>query len=609
MSSLRRCGAFLVRRRLLDVLLLQGSPALGAVLATGRPDPSLLPPLALLLAGSTLLVAHVFSFNDWADAALDAEAPRKAGRSFLTLGIARGQMLACSAVLGAAALAALAPLPLPVPLFGAGVLAAGLAYSAPRFGLKRAPVLSSLVHTVGQGAHFLMGYALVAAPDARGLRLALFFALVFTAGHLNQEVRDHEGDVASGVRTNAVVFGRRAAFFASGALFAASFACLAWLASTGDLPPRAGWLTALFAVYAVAFGRAVRGGVAFGDVTRLQAIYRGLFVAVGIALVTLQLARATAAPGRPGPSRDDPFGMAGRCPWYAAGNLNFQWTLYMVTGDDRLLYVGFAPRLHDPDGRPFAGVNVVLLEGNREVTGFWNRFPIEAAHVADTDVDVTIGKNRLSKGDASGRARYAVHLELEDGGRPFVLDATMDRTLGPCRPGGFQLLSWEETGNHVEYEVPCLGAALSGTLDALGRRTRLSGSGYVESLRWLRSRMDRPAHWFWGYLHAGGRGVLFFRPEGYPRARSLLLLADGAGCTAIEDAPLRVTPPAPGRAESRVEYRGDGVDLSLGIDTGVRRSGGFPIFLAPYELELRRGSDAYSGAGTMVFEAGLWSAF
>jgi 4-hydroxybenzoate polyprenyltransferase len=34
---------------------------------------------------------------------------------------------------------------------------------------------------------------------------AVFFALIFAAGHLIQEVRDHQGDAASGFRTNAVL--------------------------------------------------------------------------------------------------------------------------------------------------------------------------------------------------------------------------------------------------------------------------------------------------------------------------------------------------------------------------------------------------------------------
>jgi 4-hydroxybenzoate polyprenyltransferase len=609
MPWILRCGAYLLRNRLLEVLVLQGSPALGVVLAMEGLGPSTPPRIALLLAGSTLLVAHVFSFNDWCDAALDAAAPRRAERSFLRLGITRRQMLAFSALLGAAALAALAPLPMPVPLLGAAVLASGLLYSAPGFGLKRVPVLSSLIHVAGQGAHFLMGYALLAPVDGRSLRLALFFALAFTAGHLNQEVRDHDGDRAGGVRTNAVAFGKRPAFFASGALFALAFACVAWLAWRGDLPAPAAWLAGLFAVYAVAFWRAVISGLTFESVTRLQKIYRGVFAVVGIGLIAAQLVTARPLPIGP-PPPDDPFRMAARCPWFEADDLNVQWTFYMVSDDGKLVYVGFAPRLHDPDGRPFSGVNLVVLDRNREVANLWNRFPTDAAHIGDTDLDATIGKNRISRTDEGGRARYAVHLELDDGGRAVDLDATMERIAKPCRPGGFQLLSWEETGNHFEYEVPCPKAALEGTLVAGGRAVHLTGLGYLESIRWLRSPLARPARWYWGYLHSGPYSVLFFQPEGYPHARSLLLVSGGEECAAaIEGGALRVTAPPSGGGEVRVEYEGADLSLSLAVDSAAREGAGFPIFLAPYRLDLRLEGSAYADSGTMVFEVGQWSSF
>jgi 4-hydroxybenzoate polyprenyltransferase len=609
MSWILRCGAHLLRHRLLEVFVLQGSPALGMVLAVDGIGPSLPPRIALLLVGSTLLVAHVFSFNDWSDAALDAEAPRKADSSFLLLGITRRQMLAFSAALGAAALAVLALLPMPVPLFDAAVLGAGLLYSAPGFGLKRVPVMSSLIHVAGQGLHFLMGYAVVAPPDGRGLRLALFFALVFTAGHLNQEVRDHDGDRASGIRTNAVVFGRRRTFFASGALFTLAFACLGWLAWRGDLPAPAAWLAGLLAIYAVAFWRAVATGVTFEAVTRLQRIYRGVFCAVGIALVALQIVAVWPRPTGP-PPPDDPFGMAARCPWFEADELNVQWTFYMVSDGGELVYVGFAPRLHDQGGRPFAGVNLVVLDRNREVLNLWNRFPTDAAHIADTDLDAVIGKNRISRIAEGGRARYAVHLELDDAGRPVDLDATMERVAEPCRPGGFQLLSRKETGNFFEYEVPCPRATLEGTLAARGRTTHLTGLGYLESIRWLTSPLARPARWYWGYLYSGPYSVLFFQPEGCPNARSLLLVSDGAECVAaIEAGALRVTAPSTGSGEVRVEYDGADLSLSLAVDSSARGGGGFPIFLAPYRLRLRFEGSSRADRGTMVFEAGQWSSF
>ncbi|HUT77831.1 MAG TPA: hypothetical protein VM285_09110, partial [Polyangia bacterium] len=153
-------------------------------------------------------------------------------------------------------------------------------------------------------------------------------------------------------------------------------------------------------------------------------------------------------------------------------------------------------------------------------------------------------------------------------------------------------------------------AAVKGTLVAGGRTARLSGLGYLESIRWLRSPLAGPARWFWGYLHSGAYTVLFFEPEDYPGARSLLLFSKGAKCvTAVEDAGLRVTPPAAGNPEVGVKFDGDGLSLSLTIDSGAKAHGGFPIFLAPYRLELRHGGKSHTASGAMVFEIGQWRSF
>ena len=82
------------------------------------------------------------------------------------------------------------------------------------------------------------------ALDARGLVISLFFGLVFAGGHLNQEVRDYEGDLLNGIRTSAVVFGCRRTFLASLLTFTAAYAILGDLAALGILPRLLLWSTA-----------------------------------------------------------------------------------------------------------------------------------------------------------------------------------------------------------------------------------------------------------------------------------------------------------------------------------------------------------------------------
>src|SRR6185436_13822618 len=97
--------------------------------------------------------------------------------------------------------------------FGPRTLALALAiaglsaiYSLPPCHAKGVPVLGSFLHLAGGVLHFHLGYLLFGAFGGRSLALSMFFALTFTAGHLTQEVRDHDADLLNGIRTNAVAF-------------------------------------------------------------------------------------------------------------------------------------------------------------------------------------------------------------------------------------------------------------------------------------------------------------------------------------------------------------------------------------------------------------------
>jgi 4-hydroxybenzoate polyprenyltransferase len=85
------------------------------------------------------------------------------------------------------------------------VLAA--AYSHAR-GAKATPFAGTLVHLVAQPLLFHLGYLSFAPLSIRSLALSAFFALLFAGGHLMHELKDHDADLAAGLRTNAVRFGR-----------------------------------------------------------------------------------------------------------------------------------------------------------------------------------------------------------------------------------------------------------------------------------------------------------------------------------------------------------------------------------------------------------------
>jgi len=295
MRWLAPCFGHLLENRWKDVVVLQGAPVLGVLFGLDTLEG--VPPVAIpvFAVASLLVVAHVFLLNDWSDAESDHHAREKRGRIFTDRGIEPRRMLLFCSVLGAAGLAMLPALSLWSFAFGSGVVLAGVAYSMPGIGTKGIPVASSVTHVAGQCLQFLMGYCLTRPPDLRGALVSIFFALVFAAGHLNQEVRDFEGDREAGTRTNAVVFGRRTAFFASHLLFAAAFAYLGWLAVRSLVPFEAVFLVGLYPVYALAFWRAFAEGLSYGGATRLQSVYRAIFVALGLGMIGIGVARLWSA--------------------------------------------------------------------------------------------------------------------------------------------------------------------------------------------------------------------------------------------------------------------------------------------------------------------------
>src|SRR5579862_1415716 len=195
-----------------DIVVLQGPPLAGAVFAmrhAGLPD---LAPLAILLVANILLVTHIFMLNDWSGLTADLADPHKAGRVFTARGVGRKEMGVLTAALMVLSLLLfwrLGPIPLGLAL-AIAVLSA--LYSLPRFNWKGRPLLNSTAHLFGGVLHFLLGYSLWRAIDGRGIAIATFFALIFVAGHLTQEIRDHQGDAMNAIRTNAVRFGTRSTF-------------------------------------------------------------------------------------------------------------------------------------------------------------------------------------------------------------------------------------------------------------------------------------------------------------------------------------------------------------------------------------------------------------
>lgn len=274
-----------------DILVLQGSPLLGAAFAIRHPGVQDIAPLVTLMAANVLLVSHIFMLNDWSGLTTDLADVNKAARVFTVRGVGRREMGVLTAgllVMSLLLFSRLGPITLGLSL---AIATLSALYSLPRFGWKGRPLLNSMAHLAGGVLHFLLGYSLGHTIDNRGLAIATFFALIFTAGHLTQETRDYQGDAVNGIRTNAVNFGPRRTFTASLVVFTIAHVLLLLLALQRLLPLPLAALVALYPVQLYWSIGTLNEGLTYASVSRLQARYRVLYAVIGLAMVAALVAR------------------------------------------------------------------------------------------------------------------------------------------------------------------------------------------------------------------------------------------------------------------------------------------------------------------------------
>ena len=268
-----------------EVLALQASPILGSLLGGLGLEQWDVIRQGLLLIGSIALTAHIFVFNDWAGYNSDIRDPQRMTLVFARQGISRREVAGVAIALIIFANVAFAAVGGLSILFGAAIAALSLLYScSARFG-KSTPIVGSINHMLGGALHFLLGYTFVHALDANGLVMSLFFGLVFAGGHLNQEVRDYEGDLLNRIRTTAVVFGRQRTFLASLCTFTTAYAIAAGLAALGVLPKLLLWSPIVWLLHVGWSLRALQRGLGFETAIWMQRRYRLLFALIGLAML------------------------------------------------------------------------------------------------------------------------------------------------------------------------------------------------------------------------------------------------------------------------------------------------------------------------------------
>jgi 4-hydroxybenzoate polyprenyltransferase len=268
-----------------EVFVLQGTPLMGAAFSIGDLTAQKLRMFLLFVAAGFLLVAHIFTFNDWSETCALKDSNKPTARIDKDDDNPR-RLLLFSIFLLLAGLLLFAFLPRATLVLAVITAGLGIFYSNPVLNGKCIPIVCSLVHFFGGLLHFLLGYTLFAPLDERGVLVAVFFALTFTAGHLNHEVSDFDADRQNGLNTNAVAFGKQRVFLAGLTVFTLAYVWLLILARSELVPrPLAFLPILLYPLHVFWSVRALREGLNPDSLSRLQIRYRLLYAIIGLGVL------------------------------------------------------------------------------------------------------------------------------------------------------------------------------------------------------------------------------------------------------------------------------------------------------------------------------------
>lgn len=265
-----------------------GFPATGAVLGLPSLDAADLPRAVPFFAASFLLACYVYGLNSWGGYEQDLSDAHRLSNPLLAGEIDRGEVLRSALVCLGLSLALFAAISRPALLLALLLAFLWTLYCHPRSLAKGIPLAAAFIHLAGGMAQFLIGYAIFQPIGWHGIAWAVFFALVFLAGHFTHEIKDLDADRAAGLDTVAVRLGARRAFALSGAVFLAAYLFLVFFFPA--------WLVGVL-FHAVIFFRYWGGTLDRAAILGYRREYRGLFGLLAVLLVGLKLKVLLLGPG------------------------------------------------------------------------------------------------------------------------------------------------------------------------------------------------------------------------------------------------------------------------------------------------------------------------
>ncbi len=162
-----------------------------------------------------------------------------------------------------------------------------LVYSHPKTLIKGIPVAPTMIHFIAAIIHFIYGYLLFPGYSlSNGLLIGSFFGLIFSAGHLNHELKDYENDKSCNFNTSAVTYGKKNIFLASFILLTLSTIYF-FIISFKRLIPNLLYipLALIYPVYLYFAIQTYKNGINHNNIFNFRTKYRILYISAGIFIV------------------------------------------------------------------------------------------------------------------------------------------------------------------------------------------------------------------------------------------------------------------------------------------------------------------------------------
>lgn len=277
----KRIVIFLKTIRALESTLMCGFPLIGTLFAVREPSWGVGFTVLRFLIATYGLVIYVYVLNSWGGIEADRRNARLGDHPVLTGEVTPNQLRAVFFTgLAVSFFLYLIWLPQCFPI-AFSIMCVWTIYSHPDILAKAKPVYGNLVHFAGGILQFLLGWVFLSPITWQAFLLAVYFAGIFAAGHLNHEVMDHDADKEMGLATNAVVFGPRRMLNVAFGFFTFWAIYLALVSAAGFAPWR--WsapFLVIFPIHVIAFKTMLpsKEGVYSRS---YQKVYRILYVSAG----------------------------------------------------------------------------------------------------------------------------------------------------------------------------------------------------------------------------------------------------------------------------------------------------------------------------------------